>query len=427
MTIRTSHFRWVIVGLLFLISVVNYIDRASISYAIQSIAHEFHLSESNTGFILGAFGIGYALTTVLGGMAADHYGAKRTLTLSIFLWSVATLLTGLASGFMMVFISRILLGVAEGPSFPSVSRTISDWLPEHERARALSFALISVPLSLAISGPIASQLVLLFTWRGAYFILTLLALIWIPIWWMLFDDRPSQSRYINPIELNLIQQKSSIQSGVQEDKSLWKVLFFNRTLLANNWAFFVYGFYLFFFMTWLPTYLSTKFHLNLTQVGIYSMLPWLFAGGMMWAVGFISDAIFKKTKNLRLSRTYPIFFSQLLSSACVIPVIFLTDLNTVMFFLSLAIGFSMSTGACFYAVNVDLAKERAGTALGMMNTFFALSGFLAPSITGLIVSLTLDYNAVFYLLTGLSFSSAMLVFFLHNSRPMTHKSIVPLR
>jgi nitrate/nitrite transporter NarK len=107
----------------------------------------------------------------------------------------------------------------------------------------------------------------------------------------------------------------------------------------------------------------------------------------------------------------------------VVPVIFLTDLNTVIFFISLAIGFSMSTGACFYAVNVDLAKERAGTALGMMNTFFALSGFLAPSITGLIVSWTLDYNAVFYLLTGLSFTSAMLIFFLHNRSTLTHKTI----
>ncbi len=147
-----TNFRWIVVTLLFFITIINYIDRASISYAIDSIAHEYHLSHNQIGLILGAFGIGYTFTTFLGGIAADRYGARHTLMWSTLFWGVSTALIGLANGFLVIFLARIILGCAEGPNFPGMTRAVSDWLPETERNRALSFALISVPISLAL-GP----------------------------------------------------------------------------------------------------------------------------------------------------------------------------------------------------------------------------------------------------------------------------------
>lgn len=410
-----SHFRWVIVALLFFITIINYIDRSSMGYAIHLIAHEFHLSDDQIGLILGAFGIGYVVTSFLGGVAADHFGARKTLAGSILFWSIATFLTALTHGFFVIFLARILLGLAEGPNFPGMTRAISDWLPENERNRALSFALVSVPLSLAIGGPITTQLILLFNWRGAYFILTACALLWLPLWWFCFRDKPEQSRYVNADELAYIQQKSTLENPLHHLKNPWKLLLTHPTLLANNWSFFVFGFYLFFFMTWLPQYLDTLYHLKLETIGLYTLFPWLFAALMIWLVGSLCDHLFKRTGNLRLSRTYPIIISQLLAAICIIPVIHAPSAEVALCYISLAIGFSMSANAAYYAVNIDIAKERAGTALGIMDALFAISGFLAPTLAGLIVTWTGHFAAVFWLLAGLGLSSVIINFIFHNT------------
>jgi sugar phosphate permease len=411
---KRSHFRWVIVALLFIITLINYIDRASIAYAIDDITKEFLLTEGQIGLVLGAFGVGYVFTTLTGGMAADKYGAKITFIVAIFFWGLGSLFTGLATGFAMVFVARIVLGLAEGPCFPALSRAISDWLSETERNRALSLALIAVPVSLAISGPIVSQLILKLTWRGTYYFLTLLALMWIPIWWWLFHNKPDDSPYVNIGELEYLREQSLNKTSLKSDKITWHYLLTNKTLLANNWAFFVFGYYLFFFMTWLPSYLNHSYHLNLKQIGMYSIAPWLLAAFMMWVVGILSDYIFIKTGSFRLSRSYPIFISQLLSAVCIIPIVLTDNIVYAMIFISLAIGFAMSANASYYAVNIDLAKERAGTALGIMDAVFAIAGFLAPTITGYSISLTGHFEAAFYLMAGLALSSSLITLLVHN-------------
>ncbi|MBL7479270.1 MFS transporter [Legionella bononiensis] len=409
-----SNFRWVIVALLFIVTVINYIDRASIAYAIEDITKEFQLTEGQVGLVLGAFGVGYAVTTFLGGIAADRYGAKLTFIVAIFFWGVGSLFTGLATGFLMVFMARVVLGLAEGPNFPALSRAISDWLSESERTRALSLALISVPISLAVGGPIVSQLILMFSWRGTYYFLTVLALVWIPIWWWLFHDKPDDSPYVNQKELNYLKETVISEPNPNKNKITWYYLFTNKTLLANNWAFFVFGYYLFFFMTWLPSYLNQVYHLNLKQIGLYSIAPWLLAALMMWGVGGLSDTILKKTRSYRLSRSYPIFISQLLSAVCIIPVILINDIVYAMIFISLAVGFAMSANASYYAVNIDLVKEKAGTALGIMDAVFAIAGFLAPTLTGFTISLTGHFEAAFYLLALLALSSSIVTLVFHN-------------
>ncbi len=410
---KRTHFRWTIIAILFFITIINYIDRASIGYAINTIAREFNFSSETMGMILGAFGLGYIFTTFIGGLAADKYGVKRTLIISTLFWGVATALTGLSHGFMILFISRIILGLAEGPSFPSIGRAISDWLPERERNRALSYALIAVPLSLAIGGPITSQLILLFTWRGTYFILAGISLLWIPVWWLLFRDNPAESKHVNALELACIQKNPIIHNQLNNGPSIWRFLLLNKTLLANNWAFFVFGFYLFFFMTWLPSYLDTIYHIKLAKVGLYTVFPWLLAAIMMWGVGTLSDSIFNKTGSLRYSRSYPILLSQLLAALCIVPITFVHSANLALLFISLAVGFSMCANAAFFAVAVDIAKNRTGTAIGIMEAVFALSGFLSPIMTGFIVSWS-SYSAVFWLLAILALSSVMITAVFHN-------------
>jgi MFS transporter, ACS family, aldohexuronate transporter len=409
-----THFRWVVVGLLFLINGVNYLDRSSIAYAIGKMTTEFGFNDDQIGMILGAFGIGYVITTLIGGIMADKFGAKRVLTLSIVLWGITSLLTSFANGFFVVFIARVLLGLAEGPGFPVMTRAISDWLPENERNRALCLGLVAVPLSLAIGGPVLSQLITWFTWRGAYVCLAILAILWVPLWQYLFKDSPNDAKQVNEQELAYIQSQAMIKSQLAGKKHPWKFMLLNKTLLVNNWAFFVFGYYLFFFMTWLPSYLKSTYQLDLTQVGYYSMAPWLMAALMMWTVAKLADYLFKKYSSLRLSRTYPICISQLLSASCIIPVMLFHNIYVAMGFISLAVGLIMSANTAYFAVVIDVAKERSGSAMGVMDAIFALSGIVAPSITGLVLTITGHYEAAFILMAILGVSSALLVWLFHN-------------
>lgn len=415
-----KNFRWIIVGLLFFITITNYVDRAAISYAIDDIQKLFHLDDGQVGLILGGFGLGYAITTFLGGIAVDRYGPKVILGFSVLLWSLALLGTGFATGFAMVMVARIVLGVAEGPNFPAMTRAVGDWLPEEERARALSFGLMAVPIALAIGGPIVTELMSLFSWRIMFIVLGAVGVLWLPVWWLLFKNFPKDSKHISEQELLYIDEghiaidSAAVMQERKQVKGLWRYLFTNPTLLANYWAFFVFGYFLFFFMGWLPSYLSDQYHIKLKEIGLFTVLPWTLAAVMMWFVGKWSDRSFKITKSLRQSRTRFIILSQLLAALCVIPIVYVANVNEAMIFISLAVGFSMSANSSFYAVNIDIAKERAGTALGIMDAAFAIAGFVAPALTGWIVQETGHFKAAFLLMAVLALSSVLITFFFHQ-------------
>ncbi len=142
-----THFCWFIIFLLFIISFINFLDRASFSYAIAKIAKEFSFSSSHQGIVLSAFGIGYIFSTFLSGIFVDKIGAKIMLSIGVIFWSSTMICRDLSSSWTMFLVFRILFGIAEGPLYPSISKCVACWFLEKERARAFTFSLISVPLS----------------------------------------------------------------------------------------------------------------------------------------------------------------------------------------------------------------------------------------------------------------------------------------
>jgi MFS transporter, ACS family, hexuronate transporter len=416
-----TRFRWFIVFLLFAITIVNYIDRAAISYAIPVIQRELGFSATESGAILGAFGLGYALTTLLGGFAVDRWGARIVLTIAAVLWSLSIGLTALATGVAMLYAARVLLGVSEGPNFPAMTGAVTHWLSPHERATALGNALLAVPLALAIGGPIVTHLLIWLDWRLTFAVLFALSAAWVPLWWFLFRDSPSESRFVNQAELDHIQtHHEAVSRRPRAVLRTWpngeviRALLSNRTLLANTWAFFVFGYFLFFFMTWLPSYLERKYGLNLGAVGLFTVLPWLAAAVTLWLFGRWSDALLANTGRLRIARSYLIAGTQLVAAIAVIPVAMTDNLNVAIAGITVAVAASMGANAAYYAVNVDIVPERAATALGIMDFAFALAGFLAPAITGWVLNIRGSFTDGFLLMTGLALSSVLVVMLFHR-------------
>ncbi|MBY0547937.1 MAG: MFS transporter [Candidatus Obscuribacterales bacterium] len=429
-----SNYRWVVIALSFIIIVINYMDRSAISYAIGPLKEEFHLTNMDFGTISAAFGIGYTIMTLGGGIIVDLWGARKVWAGSAIAWSICTALLATCSGFGSLFFLRVMLGITEGPCFPAMTRAVTDWLPMSERARSTAISLAAVPIASAIGAPLISNLIHYLGWKTMFVVLGSLGIVWSVFWWFLFRDYPQNSKHVSQSELDLIHEGRPPSKHGSDDElrkhhlaagtTTWKFILFNPSLMANNFAFFSFGYLLFFAVSWLPGFFEQTYHLKIKEVGVYLVAPWLTAAVMLLAAGFICDYLWKKTGSIRKSRTHLIWVTQMLSAICFIPVTMTSDINTVIVLVSLGIGFGLMPNAAFYALNSDLAKDRAGTSLGLMDCFLAAAGVLAPYLTGWLSTATGNFNSAILLMAALIFSSSIgVLLFQHPDRDMAKAQV----
>ncbi len=330
----------------------------------------------------------------------------------ILLWEVAARLLSIPP-FLLPAPSAILQSMNVNASVlihDSVGTTIEIVL-----GFALSVA-VGVPLALAIGGPVVTHLLALFGWRWAFGVLFIASLVWLPVWLIFFRNDPAQSRHVNAAERALIQDGRNGPPPAHGRLS-WgdaRALLTNRTLVVNYWAFFVFGYYLFFFMGWLPTYLYEVYHLNLHAVGAFTVLPWLAAAAALWAISHWSDHLLRKTGRLRYARSYLIAGTQFVAALAVIPVAFGISLNVAIICITVAVAASMGANAAYFAVNADVMPKRAATGAGITDFTFALSGFFAPVLTGWVLNLRGNFTDAFLLMAALAASSVVLVLAFHN-------------
>lgn len=405
--VNPSRFRWSIILLLFCINIVNYIDRSAISFAVHLIQEQFGLSASQIGLILGAFGVGYALTTFVGGFLADRFGGRLIFAVAVVVWSLSIGWAGAATGFVMLYCARLALGLAEGPTFPAHARIVERWLPPHERATAVAVALIAIPIALAVGAPLVSTLVDAAGWRVMFFILAGLGLVWLPFWLVFARDFPRQSRFVNEAERDLINggddEASQVRAG--PSRADWRVLLTTPSLLSGYWSYFVFGYLLFFMMTWLPEFLRTTYHLDLTQTGWVAALPWAVSAIVLYAVGRLSDSLLRRTGSHRIARSVPMAVSHLIVAVAILPLAYVDDITVTVACLTVAISAALGANPVFYAVITDVAPKSAGTCMGIMNSGLALAGFLAPVVTGLALQATGTFFSAFWLIALLALSS----------------------
>jgi len=412
---QRTNYRWFIAGLIFFITLINFIDRSAISFVIDPLKQEFHFTDTQFGMILSAFGLGYVLLTAFGGWLVDVWGPRIVWPLAAIGWSLCVGCLGFASGFAGFIMLRFLLGLTEGPHFPAVTRSISNWLAPRERARALSLGLVAIPLSSVVGAPITSYLVADFGWRVMFFIISSSGIVWAFAWYYFFRDRPEESRHVNEEEKKLIATPSLLAAENKKGGAMdWRFVLFHPALIANNIAYFAFGYMLFFATLWLPGYFLSQHSLNLKSVGWYLTIPWLVGAIFLKAGGIISDYLYRKTGSSRLARSHLIWSSQLLAAICFVLLSFTNTLGLSILFLSLGLGFGLMPQPAFFSINIDVAKERAGTAQGITSSCLSIGGIIAPLATGWLIDLTGNYQAAFLLLAGLTGLSVLTVIFFHH-------------
>ena len=286
--------RWRIAVLLGIGVLVNFFDRVNLSVAITPLKGEFGLSTVAIGYLLSTYSWTYVLLQLPSGPVLDRYGVKPVIRISALLWSVASFATGLARGFAGIISARLLLGVAEAPTFPGNAKAIGVWFPRNERGLATAIFDASAKFASAIGIPLVAIVVHYWGWRMSFVVTGVLSLAYFALFWFVYRDPTEDSRLL-PAEREHIaagggQAEATVDPG--HAASLFFLLRRKKVWgLALGMAAYNYNFYL--FLTWLPGYLSSSMHLDVLQSGFYTAIPWLAAtvsdlrGG--WMAGGLPD------------------------------------------------------------------------------------------------------------------------------------------
>ncbi|MGY4402638.1 MFS transporter [Bradyrhizobium sp. USDA 3315] len=403
---RRSRVRLLIVTMLFLVTTVNYADRATLSIAGPALSKELHLDPVAMGYVFSAFGWSYVVAQVPCGWLLDRFGSKWVYAISIIVWSIFTAMQGLV-GFLsagaavvLLFALRFLVGIAEAPSFPANARIVASWFPGNERGTASAFFNSGQYFATVIFAPLMGWIAHEYGWRHVFYVMGALGIV-MGIAWIKTIYEPKEHPAINEAEFDYIKQGGALvdmdaaKAGKTHDSGpSWDHI---RQLLANRMMLGVYiGQYCintltYFFLTWFPVYLVKERGLSILQAGFVATLPALcgFIGGVLG--GVISDYILRRTGSLTMARKIPIVGGMLLSMS-IIACNYVDGQALVVGFMALAF-FGKGIGALGWAVVSDTSpKEAGGVSGGLFNTFGNLSSITTPIVIGYILAATGSFN-----------------------------------
>lgn len=398
--------RYFILVLLFIASMINYIDRAALSILAPYITADLNVNKAELGLIFSSFAIGYAVFCFIGGWLADKYGPRRIFAGAMGLWSLFAGLTCMAFNFVSLFIIRVIFGAAEGPMGSVTNKTIVKWFPAKERARAVGVSFSGNPMGGAVSAPIVAAAALAFGWRMTFIGMMLIGFVWVVIWLAAARNRTGD-------QSDTQQQASPVDSeeSCLPDEKLSYYLK-QPIILFTALAFFAYSYILFFFMTWFPSYLLDARGLNMHDMSIANVLPWLLGFVGLISGGFISDYIYKITNNLLFSRKVIIVVGLIIAAVCITASALVASLYSAIGLMSVGMFAMYVTTSCYWAIVQDTVKgNNVGAVSGFIHFLANLAGVFAPMLTGFIVQGTGQYYSAFYLVGALAIISAVLLMF----------------
>jgi sugar phosphate permease len=396
--------RRLILFVLCLMYFIAYIDRVNISVAAPTMRKELGLTPTELGLIFSAFAYPYAAMQIVGGWASDRFGPRLVLTALSLLWATATILTGLSWSVASLVMFRVLVGVGEGGAFPTATRAFACWLPVRERGFAQGITHSFARLGGAVTPPIVLAIVAGYGWRQSFIVLGVASLGWTAVWVASFRNTPDEHPWVTGPELAEIRAGGGSPRAAR-GPTPW------RQIVSRMWLVtlvdFCYGWSLWVFLTWLPSYMADARGFKLDQIALMTALP-LLAGVVGDTLGgVISDAIFRRTGNLRLARRTLLVVGLGGAFAFILPAVVTGSALGAVYLLAAAFFFLELTNAVLWTLPLDIAGQYAGTAGGIMNTGFGVAGMISPVVFGVLIERTGDYELPFFISAGLLLVGAL--------------------
>jgi ACS family hexuronate transporter-like MFS transporter len=308
------HRRWQIVILLFLCSLVNNLDRQTLSVLSPTMQHVLHFDPKEYSYVVSAFLAAYALGYVFCGSIIDRVGVKTTLACALCFWSVAGMLHAFATGWVMLAAFRFLLGLGESFVSPSGIKAIAEWVPAKERGLSAAVFSNGNTVGAILAPPVVSVLALHTSWRGGFIIPGLAGLVLL-VFWLRYYDSPENDDRISGEERALIVGDSKALTISQKPVSFWHLLW-NPLCIG----FFLLRFFTdpvtYFFAFWIPDYLTRARAFSLGMIGLVAWIPFLASdiGGL--GGGTLSDMLVRRGCQAQRARQIVMLGAALLMPIC---------------------------------------------------------------------------------------------------------------
>ena len=399
---KPTHARYWVVVFALALAMVMYIQRVAISQAIVPIAADLHLDKAQTGMVLGAFGLSYALFEIPMGLLGDKLGVRRVLSQLVLLWSLCLALTGWVWNLTSLWIMRFLFGAGEAGCFPNLTRMLSAWLPLSERVKAQAVMWAFGRWGGALAPPVAYFVIYHFGWRMGFGILALLGAIWVAAFLPWFRNDPAEHKGVNKAELAMLEESRSLV--LHDHGKPWYRLLMQRDIAFLGLQYFGFSYTWYFYVTWLPTWLQQARGLEPGTAAAYSMIPLAFGGVGSIVSGFLPLSVPRKWVAIG-----GFFASAIL--ICIIPNV--PGVALPMALMGLASFTSDLTMPISWNTCVEIGKQYTATVSSTMNMLGNFAGFVAPVVFGIILQNTNnDWAMVMYTMAAAAVVSAGCWFFL---------------
>jgi ACS family glucarate transporter-like MFS transporter len=374
-----------ILGLLFAISVVTYIDRVNISVTARQMMPALGLTDQQMGFIFSAFVIGYALFQVPGGWLADRWGIRIVLTVALLWWSCFTAFTAMAAasdlagllGIVGVLaLTRFLLGVGEATALPAFNRAVTDWLPAHERGLGIGIAIGGIGIGSAITPPVTAWIMVNYGWQTAFFVSAALGIGLAAIWWLLARDRPSEHPWVakqgtvtTAADLSL-RPPSIPWAALRKTPTVWWLVLSYSCL----------GYVAYIYMSWFYLYLVNVRGFDVLRGGYFASAPFLAMLVSCPLGGWVTDRLALR-RGITQGRKLVGAAGMTLAAATIGLGALMESPYLAIASLSLGAGCLYFTIGAYWSSTSDLSKAHAGTLSGLMNMGANIGGAISPTLT----------------------------------------------
>ncbi|WCK56392.1 MFS transporter [Aneurinibacillus sp. Ricciae_BoGa-3] len=415
----STNTRWIVMFLVFLISTVSYLDRTNLSVAAPVIKKEFHLSPVQLGMILSAFSWSYAIAQIPAGIFANWLRPRKTYLYGMLSWCVLLILTTQAASYGAWVIFRIPFGIAEAITWPAASVLLSRWFPKVEYSQAMSLQNLGLVIGAAIAPPIVAFILVKWGWQVAFIITGLIAAVLGVVFYLYAKDNPEDHRGVSKDELAWIKQDGN---EVEEDDSpapagLFSMLVKRPSLWAAGMANFGLDFVNFMFLTWYPTYLTQKYNMTLSKMGVLAMEPYLF--GLITVLG--SGAIVRRMVNRGhdsvAARKLVITLGLLLGTVTLFVTPYINNIYASVTCMSLGYAFVMSILGPMWSTAAELGgKKGAGFVSGFVNFVGNVGGILSPLLMGYVLQYFNSFTPAILISAGVTLVCAFLFFILYRVR-----------
>jgi MFS transporter, ACS family, hexuronate transporter len=312
--------RWWIAGLIFLATLINYIDRLTISVLAPVITADLHLTNTEFGGIVTWFLLAYTISQGLSGKLYDRVGTKRGFVCSIVLWSIAAMAHAFARGLASLSVLRFVLGLGEAGNWPGAAKTVAEWFPIRERAFGMAIFNSGAAIGSVLAPPLIVWLSLSYGWQTTFIVTGSLGFAWLVLW-LLFYQTPERHKWLGEQERQLIregQQAEGVADTLDAEPSAplsWRELLRYRQVWAIILARFLTDPIWWLYISWLPKYLADARGFSLVKIGLFAWVPYVAADAGSLSGGWLSGFLIARGWSVDRSRKVVILIAALLMPA----------------------------------------------------------------------------------------------------------------